>query len=385
MSSQDPILQPFALRDNFVVRNRMVMAPMTNFSSHADGTVSEEEIAYYTARSGGVGMVITACAYVSTSGVGFDGEIGVQADRHLPGLRRLAETIEARGAKAILQIFHGGRTCRPDLVENGDVVGPSDVRLERAPAQPIRPLREEEILSIVQDFGEATRRAIKAGFSGVEIHGANGYLLQQFFSVHTNRRTDDWGGDLQRRMRFPLAVLEEVQRTVALHADRPFIVGYRFSPEEADDDGITLEDTFALTSELAKRKPDYLHVSLSDFWSRPRRAADIETPRVLQLQRHIGHLTPLMAVGSIHTPDEARLALATGVPLLALGREIVVEPEWVEKVASNRTNDIRISLTKQDRETLVVPEPLWNSIVNTPGWFPVSDEVKCVEADKSTP
>lgn len=367
----EPLFQSIALRSGVELKNRIVMAPMTNFSSNADGTVSDDEVAYYARRSGGVGAVITACTYVTENGKGFHGEFAAYDDTFIPSLRRLATAIQERGAKAVLQIFHGGRSCPKDLVPNGDVVSASSVPDEAEGAVVPRALAEDEVRDIVRAFGDATRRAIEAGYDGVEIHGANGYLIQQFFSPHSNRRTDAFGGSLEKRMTFPLAVVDEVQRVVREHANRPFVVGYRFSPEEPTDPGITMDDTLALVDALAAKELDYLHVSLMDFWSLPRSGQDTSVSRLTLIQKQVSGRVPVIGVGSIHTPAEAAKAIETGVPLIALGRELIMEPDWVEKVEQGHESEIAVTLAKDARQRLVVPEPLWQAIMNAPGWFPV--------------
>ncbi|MBN2984595.1 NADH-dependent flavin oxidoreductase [Cohnella algarum] len=363
------LMSPIALRSGIAVQNRIVMAPMTNFSSNEDGTVTDAEIAYYARRSKGVGMVVTACAYVTPNGKGFPGEFGADRDDMIPSLRRLASAIREQGAKAVLQIFHGGRACPPNLVPNGDVVSAGTVPAENG-AVP-RELTEDEAEAIVRDFGAAARRAIEAGFDGVEIHGANGYLIQQFYSPHTNRRNDRWGGDAEKRLAFPLAVVDAVKAAVREHAKRPFAVGYRFSPEEPEEPGLTMAETFRLIDALAEQSLDYLHVSLQEFWSAPRRGADASKPRIEWIVERAAGRVPVIGVGSIRTPDEAAKALRSGVEFVALGRELIVEPDWVTKVEEGREDDIRTTLTKDDQAELVVPDPLWQAIVNSPGWFPV--------------
>jgi 2,4-dienoyl-CoA reductase-like NADH-dependent reductase (Old Yellow Enzyme family) len=348
------------------------MAPMTNFSSHDDGTVSDAEVNYYVRRSNGVGMVITACTYVTPNGKGFQGEFAADRDEMIPSLQRLATAIKQQGAKAILQIFHGGRSCPPDLVPNGDIVSASAVPEEKAGSVTPRALTAAEVEAIVVDFGEATRRAIEAGYDGIEIHGANGYLVQQFFSAHSNRRDDKWGGSLEKRLTFPLAVVDEVKRVVAEHAKESFLVGYRFSPEEAEEEGITMADTLKLVDVLADKELDYIHVSLFEFASTPKRGVEEDgRSRMEWIQEIAGNRVPVIGVGSIHSPDEAMKALEMGVPLIALGREIIMEPDWVSLVADGRESEIKTTLTKEDQQRLVVPSPLWNAIMNTTGWFPV--------------
>lgn len=365
-----PLFDSFTFPNGINLKKRLVMAPMTNFSSNEDGTVTDAEAEYYARRSKGVSMVVTACTYVTRNGKGFHGEFGADTDEMIPSLKKLASAIKAEGAKAVLQIFHGGRECPPELVPNGDIVSASDVQSERNSAKAPRALTGEEVEEIIAAFGETTRRAIEAGFDGVEIHGANGYLIQQFFSPHSNRRDDKWGGSLEKRMTFPLAVVDEVKRVTAKHAKEPFIVGYRFSPEEPEEPGITMADTLALIETLAEKDLDYLHVSLSDFWSKPRRGVDDDRSRMEIIHERVGGKVPVIGVGSLYSADDVIKAFEIGVPLLALGRELIIDPDWVEKVETGRENEIETKLDTGAQKRLVVPDPLWQAIVNTPGWFP---------------
>jgi len=370
-------LTTYTLPNGIELKNRLIMAPMTNFSSHQDGTVTEEEVNYYARRSNGVSMVITACAYVTPNGKGFHGEFGADKDEMIPSLEKLATRIKEQGAKAVLQIFHGGRMCPPELVPNGELVSASDIPAENGgvsteePDKKPRALTEAEVEDTIQAFGEATRRAIEAGFDGVEIHGANGYLIQQFFSPHSNRREDRFGGSLEKRMTFPLEVVDTVKKVVQEHAKEPFIVGYRFSPEEPETPGITMDETLALVDALSNKGLDYLHVSLFDFFSTPRRGVeDLTKTRISYLQETINDRVPLIGVGSIYTAEDARKAFETGVPLLALGRELIIDPDWVQKVTDGKEDEIVTEINKDKQEELVIPDPLWNAIINTPGWFP---------------
>lgn len=366
-----PIFERFTLPSGAQLKNRIMMAPMTNYSSHEDGSVSDEEIAYYRERAGGVGAVITACAHVQPGGKGFKDQIGVDKDSLVSSLNQLASAIKEEGAKAILQIFHAGRMAPPELLPDGQTVSASAVAPEREGAMVPREMTEEEILQTIDAFGEATRRAIEAGFDGVEIHGANTYLIQQFFSPHSNRREDRWGGTIEKRMAFPLAVIKSVKEAVADHAKGPFIVGYRLSPEERENPGITMEDTLQLVDVLADQELDYLHLSVRGFHEGSMRDETDTTSRVVLVHERVGERVPVIGVGSLYTPDDVIKALETGVPLLALGREIIMEPKWIEKTASGQEETIRTTLPKTARKELVVPDPLWKMIMDIPGWFPV--------------
>jgi len=362
------MFKPFVFANGVRLSNRIVMAPMTHSSSNADGTVSEAELRYYARRAGNAGMVITGSAAVAPNG-GFPGSAAADRDELIPGLSALAAAIQGKGAKAVLQIAHGGRKCPPFIP---DIVSASPVP-EREGAVVPRELAEEEIRAIVRAFGEATRRAIQAGFDGVEIHGANGFLIQQFFSPHANRRNDKWGGSLENRMAFPLDVIREVKRVAALHADKPFVIGYRLTPEETLTPGITLADTLELVEAIAAERLDYLHVSQNDFWSVPNGESGGRT-YVEIIQERAGGQIPVIGAGSIRAAEEAVRALQSGIPLIALGRELVMEPDWLEKIAQGRENEIRTTLSRHDQHRLAIPDPLWGIIMRVPGWFPVEPE-----------
>jgi len=361
MSDVTPLFEPYTFRSGVQVRNRLVLAPMTTGSADPDDSVSQAELDYVARRSAGVGLAITAVAYVTPGGKGFHGQFGAEHDGRLDSLRALATRIKAAGARAVLQIFHAGHNSPPELVQ-GDVTSASDVpspQPQRA-GVPVRALSGDEVQAIVRDFGQATRRAIEAGFDGVEIHGANGYLIQQFVSAHSNRRSDEWGGSLERRLRFPEAIIDEVQRA-SRQAQTPFLVGYRFSPEEPHEQGLTMNDTFALLDLLRAKQLDYVHVSLQDYAGGPRRGGDPERSRLNQIAERLGD-TPLIGVGNIWTPDDALNALTLGATFVALGRALLLEPEWVQKVQAGQAGDLRTTFTRADRDALTLPDPMWNML-----------------------
>lgn len=358
----------YTLPSGVTLNNRLLLAPMTNFLSEDDGQVSEKELNYYRRRSRGLGAVITACANVNAQGKGFDGEIGVDRDELIPGLKRLADVIHEEGSKAILQIYHGGRMCPPHLLPDETPVSASAVPSEREGAVTPREMTGEEITQTIEDFKQATRRAIEAGFDGVEIHGANTYLLQQFFSPHSNRRTDKWGGDVRQRMTFPLELTDAVKQAVENHASAPFITGYRLSPEEPHTPGITLDDTLQFVGELAEKNLDYLHLSLRSFHQTSIRKEE-EIPVVQQVQEKVGNRLPVIGVGEIMTKQDADQALET-VPLLALGREFLIDPDWAVKIQDGKEEQVATEMNMEAQEQVVIPEPMWTRIMSVPGWIP---------------
>lgn len=259
------LFEPLALLPDMVLRNRVAMAPMTTWAGNDDGTVSDEEVAYYRLRVKDVGLVITGCTHVQENGIGFSDEFAAFDDKYIPSLARLAAAAKSGGAPAILQIFHAGVKTQPELA--ADIVAASAVPGDAGPsADSVMPrvLADREVEEVVHAFGEAARRAIEAGFDGIELHGAHGFLIQNFFSPHFNRRTDRWGGSLENRMRFPLAVVEDVRSVIAAHADRPFALGYRITCDEPHADGLRMADSLALVDRLVEAGIDYLHVSLGN-------------------------------------------------------------------------------------------------------------------------
>ncbi|MFS0781918.1 NADH-dependent flavin oxidoreductase [Bacillus sp. 1P06AnD] len=364
------IFEPYVLPNGVTLKNRYVIAPMTTYSGDRDGSVSDQEMAYYQRRAGEPGMFITACIAVSRSGLCFPGQFIGYDDMQIPRLRELAEAIKQNGSKAILQIQHGGRECDPELLDGQSPVAPSDVPSTQNSTVP-RELSDTEIAGIIRDFGETTRRAIEAGFDGVEIHGANGYLIHQFFSPHANRRNDQWGGSLEKRMAFPLAVIQEVKKAARAYSDDSFIIGYRFSPEEASEPGIKMDDTYAFVDILADQGLTYLHASLMDFHSMPRSGKRMEVTRAEALRDVIDGRTAFIALGSIHTAEEAREVLDSGIPLFALGREALMEPDWLKKVEEGKENTIRTTLKQDSQKELVIPDGMWHAITTRTGWLPV--------------
>lgn len=376
MNNQASLFQPYTFRSGVHARNRLVLAPMTTWSSDPDDSVSQAELDYIARRSKGVGLALTAVTYVTPNGKGFHGQFGAERDDRLESLKALAQAIKSGGARAVLQMFHAGHQALPELVDN-DVASASNVPPPTSPFRsetpvPVRALSREEIQNIVLDFGRTTRRAIEAGFDGVEIHGANGYLIQQFLSGHSNRRMDAWGGSLENRLRFPLAVIEEVKRVVAAHAQGPFLVGYRFSPEEPHEQGLTMHDALSLVDALKDQDLDYVHVSLSEYAGQPRRGGDLDRSRLEQIAERLGMQTPLIAVGNVWSPEDAVQALDLGAAFVALGRALLLDPEWVQKVEAGRSQDIQTTVSIHDREALTLPEPLWKLLTG----FMVKDRLR---------
>lgn len=372
-SKYESLFTAFHLPSGVQLMNRLIMAPMTITASGANGEVTDEELAYYRARANGIGAIITASALVSPNGKLTENGFGIDNDSLLPGLKKLATAIQETGAKAIVQLYHGGRLSNPALVRGGHALSASSFAAAREGAAIPKEMTEAEIETVIDEFAQATRRAIEAGFDGVEIHGANGFLIQQFFSPHSNRREDKWGGTLEKRMTFPLEVVKRVKETVAMHAKSPFAVGYRISPEEDETPGISMADTLHFVDVLADHYLDYIHVSVDRFWASPRGEENTTKSRIVMVQEQVGNRVPVIGVGGLNTPNEVIQALETGVPLFALGHAMILNPDWIAMVQSGREGKIRTTLSRSSQKELAIPDGLWAMITNIPGWFQVID------------
>ena len=183
MSLYSQIFTPFTLPNGTELKNRLLMAPMTTCTGYFDGTVSSELIEYYRERAGAIGAVIVECCFVDNLGLAFPGAIGIDNDAKVAGLAKIANAIKSKGSKAILQIYHGGRMVDPKLIGGRTPVGPSALAAPRDGAATPVALTTQEVEEMVAKFGDAVRRAILAGFDGVELHGANTYLIQDRKSV----------------------------------------------------------------------------------------------------------------------------------------------------------------------------------------------------------
>ncbi|MGM0216811.1 NADH-dependent flavin oxidoreductase [Enterococcus sp. AZ109] len=366
------LAKQITLNNGAVLKNSVVMAPMTTWASNDDYTVSEGELAYYRYRNNGAGMMITGCTHIQENGIGFTNEFAAYDDKFIPGLKKLASTFKENGAKAILQINHAGNKALPDLFE-GDVVSSSSVETKAtdfAPALKPKELTEEEITQIIRDFGETTRRAIEAGFDGIEIHGAHGFLLQNFVSPFFNKRQDQWGGSLENRLRFPMAVVTEIKRVIEAYASKDFILGYRISPDEPMAGALRMTDTYALTDKLIDMGVTYIHASLPDaLQAKPVDATD-DVTYLEALSQHINQRVLFVAAGMIQTPQQAEKILEKGA-LPAIGHGFVTEPLWMEKAEAGQADDIRLTIKKNDVVDLRLPEKMWVAIQNSGDWFTI--------------
>lgn len=371
---QKPLFEPFLFKNGIRTKNRIAMAPMTTWASNDDYTVADDEIRHYEARSGNVGLVITGCTRVMANGIGFTHEYAAYDDSFLPGLEKLAAAAKKGGAPAILQIYHAGNKAVLDLIPDGIPVSASAVALAPSAFYPggtvSRELTHEEVTEMIKAFGETAHRAIKAGFDGVELHGAHGFLLQNFFSPYYNQRTDHWGGSAEKRMNFAVEVIKEIQDVIRRYADRPFLIGFRISPEEPES--YRVKDTFPLIDKLIHSGIDYLHISLYDLlFQKPVENENSDETLLEMVLGHVDQRIPVIAAGGIKQDHDAEKAISMGLSMAAVGHGLIINPDWIELAAHGKKADEVLSLSKADE--LAVPKKLQAFIKVATGFFQVKE------------
>lgn len=324
--------------------NRILMAAMGNNLSDAQGTLSARSLEYYLARvRGGVGMIITEAVPVSLTARHRASCLCLFLPSHEDGMRRLSEAVHREGGRICIQLNHAGRLADPEVC-GGQSVGPSAVPARAGAAVP-RAMSLSEIQQTIADFGRAAHKAMELGFDAIEIHGAHGYLLHQFFSPRANRRQDQFGRDLEGRMRLPLEVAQEVLAQVG--GRLPVI--YRLSAEEFTPGGYGLPDSLELGRRLRQSGVDLLHVSAgtgdnaasSTYVIQPKALPPAcLIPFAEAFRREVG--PPVIGVGRITRPELAERLLAEGkIDLVAMGRALVADPEWPHKVQGSAEGPLR--------------------------------------------
>jgi 2,4-dienoyl-CoA reductase-like NADH-dependent reductase (Old Yellow Enzyme family) len=311
------LFAPLTLPSSVMMKNRFMLAPMTNCQSHEDGRLSEEEFRWLVMRArGGFAVTMTGAASVQASGKGFAGQLGIYSDGHIEGLSRLAAAIRAESSIALIQLHHSGIRSVSALTGT-DPVGPSAHAKSGA-----RALTESEIEQVIADFITAAERAERAAFDGVEIHGAHGYLLGSFLSPVMNQRSDVYGGSLDNRARILRAIIAGIRERC-----RPgFVLGLRLSPE---GQGVKIGEVRVLAGELlAESALDFLDMSLWQVMKEP----EEETFKDRRLIGWFADIprgrTRFGVAGHIRTPREAQQAIDLGADFVLVGHAAIIHHDF---------------------------------------------------------
>ena len=331
---------------SLTLKNRILKAPQSSGMSNMDGTVSERLVRYYRDQAaGGAGCIVVEYAYVDDIGAkSAHCHLGISSNEHIPGLAWLAENIREMGSVPGIQIEHCGRQkflgtqpiCAPSAI-------PWPKLWDQYGVQAVpHVLTIEEIQDIVHAFGDSALRAKQAGFELVEIHGAHGYLLTNFFSPHTNHRTDLYGGSLENRMRIYVEIVRDVRKKVG----PDFPVTIRLSGTDYEPDGFPIEDTIAMARVLEKEGIDAFHISGGDHHTMIHQVSPMamsichNTWAAEAIKKVVS--VPVIASGSITLPQYAEEIIASGKgDFVGLGRPLWADPEWPNKAAADHPEDIR--------------------------------------------
>jgi len=334
------LLSPVTI-GNLKLKNRCVVPPMETNYADPGGYVSQRMIDYYTARArGGYALIITEVIAVDPIGVGDPFGLGLWSDEHISGFRRLTNSIHENGGRVFAQLFHAGRQTDSSLTGEVQPVAPSALACPVMKEMP-RELSVAEIHQIEESFVSAALRAEKAGFDGVEVHGAHGYLIAQFMSAYTNKRFDEYGGDLSSRMKFPVNIVKRIKETVG----KDFVIQFRISADEMVAGGRTIIETKAVARMLEEAGTDSIHVSACTYGSIEWMFVTGEIPAGFNAAAAEGVKNvvgiPVISVGRYTDPFIAESVLAAGqADLISFGRASLAEPELPNKLSKGLIGEI---------------------------------------------
>ena len=316
----DRLFEPLSFHRGPAMKNRFVLAPMTNLQSHADGVLSEDELHWLTMRAaGGFGLVMTCASHVQAIGQGFPGQLGIWSDIHVEGLTRLAAEIRRHGSIAVTQLHHAGLRSPAALIGTAPVSASDD---EKTGA---RALSTGEVEQLTEDFILAAVRAEHAGFDGVQVHGAHGYIVCQFLSTTVNRRDDRYGGSLENRCRLLFDIVEGIRARC-----RPdFLLSVRLSPERF---GMTLGESTVIAQRLMQSGLiDLLDMSLWDVFKKPEEEEFKDKPLLDWFTALDRGEVRLSVAGKIQSARDAGRVLAAGADLLTIGRAAILHHDFPEQ------------------------------------------------------
>jgi len=323
------LIEPLKVK-GYNLRNRIVMPPMQTGRASFEGAVTNRLINFYVRRSSACGLPIVEHAYVSPTGKIGPKQLGIFNDSLISGLEKLAKGLHGVGAPAVVQISHAGGVTNKKVIGT-EPAGPS--------ARPkTRMLEESEIEVIVEDFTLAAERAVRAGFDGVELHGAHGYLLNQFFSPLLNKRDDDYGGTLEKRIKFPLLVVKKVRERL-----NGRLLLYRLGSDDLAPGGTHIEDSVFFAKKLEQSGVDIIDVSGGMCGSEPKQLKHIKgyfIPQASEIKKAVN--VPVIGVGGITDAVFAdKLVSERKVDLVAVGRAFWRDNEWAIKATRTLSSNLK--------------------------------------------
>ena len=378
MVDNSKLFEKYTLNNKVEVPGLLAVAPLTLFGSNQDGSVSEEEREYLKLRATNIGLYILGATAVSQEGIKFFTQPRALSDKDIPANEERVKIIKAQGALAINQIHHGG--CYADKKISGVPVMAVSAEVANKELEAQGKLNDEnktieltdqDIKRIINDFARATEISIKAGYDGIEIHGANNFILQQFYSGYYNKRTDEWGGSLEKRMRFPLEVVDACCKIRDKYNKPEFIIGYRLSPEEPFENGITMTETMALVKALAKKPIQFIHVSERNYYQEVRRGEGVGQPRLKLIHDELKGKMALIGVGGLYTDKDFNKALNSGYSdFIGTGRASMLNKDLGILLKEGKGDKLNLVLEPDHPEKYSIPKLLWDWCVKGGEWLP---------------
>ena len=377
MSDHSKFFKKYTLNNKVEVPSLLAVAPMTIFGSNPDGTINDDERNFYKQRAKGIGLYILGATCVSLEGLAFDNQPRAFDDKDIPSNKERVKIIKDQGALAINQIHHGGclglkrLSGVPVMAVSADVFNKGlEKKGELNDETKAVELNDKDIKRIIDDFAKATEISIKAGYDGIEIHGANNYLLQQFYSGYYNKRKDEWGGSLEKRMRFPLEVVDACCKIREKYKKPEFIIGYRLSPEEPFDDGITMTETLALVRELLKKPLQFIHVSQSKFFQEARRGEGEGTPRLKLIHDELKGKMALIGVGGLFSNEDLNKALDSGyADIIGVARALMLNKDLGILLKEGKGDKLNLEIDPEHPEKYDIPKILWSMSIQEGSWL----------------
>ena len=368
------LFEKVILNNNVEIPNWLVVAPLTLSSSNPDGSVSDEEREYLKVRATGFGLYILGATAVSQEGITFLTQPRALSEKDIPALKERANIIKSQGAKAINQIHHGGLYAKKEY-SGVSPVGPSinlkNEEFQKRNLDPsiIHELTDNEIKKIIENFAYATELSLKSGYDGVEIHGANNFILQQFFSPYTNQREDEWGGTVEKRMNFLIKIVDAVCEIKNKYNRPDFIIGYRLSPEEPYENGITMDETMKLIKVLVNKPIQFIHISQQNYFQTILRGEGQGEERLKIIHNETKGKVALIGLGGLRSEEDFKKAANTEFSeFIGTGIASIINRDLGILLKEGKGDQIKLELDPEHPEIYVIPKYLWDKCLNNKKW-----------------
>lgn len=353
------------------LKNRLIFAPISTMEDAPDGKVTKDELSFFAQRTGEVGAIVIASAYINQEGKSYGNNMSVSHDHYIESLKELPRVVQQQDTKVFLQLYHGGAMAEGQ-VEHFKPLCVSQTSSRLTEGKEYQELTDLGIEQIISDYKDATLRAIKAGFDGIEIHAANSYLPNQFLMPTWNLRKDKWGGSLENRLRFLDVLIDQIKEVIAINQKKPFALGVRISLEDAfletqEERDASFKEALGILKILDDKDLDYLHITSSNALEK--KEFNGQKIELLKLLKRFVEKTPLVGCGNLLQSKEVEEALEFS-DLVSACRPFVFTPDWAKKIQQGELVELpSAELNWRLRQELNIPRNLWKGIQSSPDWY----------------